>query len=109
MKPHFTISSLLCFTLMTVSSLAHQTIGEKMAQGLPRLSEGAQDAEGGFYDVNQQIVSLRSDLAYCYEEAKRLHAEGAAEPEFQPLLHKVNTLRDALYAVEKRWHASAVG
>lgn len=103
------LTSTICFSLLTMTPFAGQTIAEKMALGLPRQGSGQEDVDGMLNDINHQLISLRSELSICYDEAKQMHASGATEPEFQPLLQRVNSLRDELYGLEKRWHAAAVG
>src|SRR3990172_5551427 len=85
-----------------------QTIAEKMAGGAPRADGREPEMEVVLRDVNQKLVSLRSELDGYYAKVREYHRNGETDEEFYGLLQKVNSVKGQIIQLENEWRASVV-
>jgi general secretion pathway protein D len=85
-----------------------QTITEKMTSSSSRQGESELNIDELIKNVNQNLVSLRTELQHCYREADLLSQKGAAEEEYYELLQRTNALRSQIQSLELQWHDASV-
>ena len=85
-----------------------QTISEKIASSASRQTDSDLSIDVLIRDVNQQLVSLRSELQNCYATASRLSHEQAPEEAYHELLEHTNALRTRILELESQWHDASV-
>lgn len=105
MKRIFRFMGLFC---LLSSPLVSQTIAEKLVNSTSKSEEHAKHFDELLRDVNQKLVSLRTDLKSCYHQAQVLHSKGGSEEEFHALLDQVNSIKQEIYSLEKKWYDEAI-
>ncbi|MBS0653856.1 MAG: hypothetical protein JSR39_10090, partial [Verrucomicrobia bacterium] len=85
-----------------------QTISEKIAASSARQGESDVGFDAMIKDVNQKLVTLRSELKQCYEQAVQLPNNESSEEEYLELLHHTNALRSQIQNLEAQWHDASV-
>ncbi len=85
-----------------------QTISEKIAASSARQAEADVGFDAMIKEVNQKLVSLRSELKLCYEQARQLSKNESSEEEYLDLLHHTNALRSQIQNLEAQWHDASV-
>lgn len=90
-----------------ISQLAHsETIAEKIQQSSSRSAEDRINVDILLKEVNEKLVSLRSELDACYAKARLLHKNTAEEEEFHSVLKQANQIRSAMRALNESAHAA---
>lgn len=85
-----------------------QTISEKKAQTSPKKEGYGADGENLLQKVNQDLISLRSELSDCYSKIDSLYTQEAKDDEYAALLEHVNGIKQQISQLEEGWREKAV-
>jgi general secretion pathway protein D len=88
---------ILCSTSLGFS----QTISEKIASS--RQGDSDPTIDSWIKDVNEQLVSFRSRLESCYEQAAKLSEEDAPDEDYAKLLEQISHFRSQIQRLEIKW------
>ncbi len=105
MRRGIIIASALSLVLPSAFS---QTIADKMASSTVRQSGGELSMDALLQEVNNNLVSLRTDLDESYRQVEHLNAIGAKESEYFELLQHVNQIKSQMLQLENRWRTASV-
>jgi len=94
--------------LLAAPMLDALTIDEKKAASISREEGCTTGVDCILMHVNEDLISLRSQLKSVYLEAAKLQAQGAKEEEFEGLLRRVNEIKEAIVSLENTWRETAV-
>lgn len=99
---------LLLIAFVCLDPLFGQTIEEKKAASIQKTEGSDVQLDVLLRKINQESVSLRSELGECYSKVLELQGKKAAEEEFRHLLDHVNEVRSKMASLENEWRTAAV-
>ena len=100
------MKNILLYFCLATTTLWGQTLSDKLVQ--KENAESSVKTDALLKEINERICALRVQLQEGYHQVQVLHDQEAEEEKFHALLADVNSMKQKIYSLEKRWREIVV-